>query len=1056
MLTSRGVSGLLKGYGSKLIKWNNGIYTALQLSNHFNYTSQKLTRFIHHRDYLKLAFEKKFIPKGMLKLSPVTIGSQDSNVLNIIREMDYNSGLKLMHFYLEWYPGAISVLRTRLFKLRNILQQRLPRFIMSSMWRRMLIQRYQMSSEIEFRQRKKSSRDFHFNRNFRFNFRIGESVFHSNQSIHISPSSDNYQERFVETIPSLDLSQRSRNSYSSSSDSSFTSCVSTLNQQHLSDDNDDDTSFHTCHSTLDNDSFAGSEGFSDQNVTSQQVKESGYKPEKYFPINLSEDNINQNLQDVCALGRSFVPTNPNINWSQMEEGFNKWALSLRRSAYFEEKGYTSKELNEKEEALNRLEKALVKSKFKPPDSFFNPSLEAFINKVHEDIFNPQNHRKVYHNLPPDQREAIRLFKQDPEHIIGQQDKGGKFTYNRRETYKSNIEATIGNVDKFTTLDEDPTDEYKQRIENWVQRYLGLGDLTQKLADALVPDQAAPGAIYGLDKTHKTPPTIRTITSGCGTVIEKLSAFVALNLQPMAENLPHVIRDSNQFLKALEIIKSKGPLSEGCFLVTIDVVDMFASLNSSDGLKITKSFLNKRKLKVPSTNCILEALRICLESNCSQFGDIFVKQHKGAATGPRYVCDYADLAMSSFDKLIFEYNPSLLVSYSRYRDDCFLIWEGNEESLETFLSFLNSVKPEIKFTMKFSNSQIEYLDILVYIKDGILETTVYSKPTDDHVYLHPRSNHPRHQIRAIPRGQAIRLKRIISNENDLFKAFSDYKQHFIDRGYDESLVKESFDSVFNLDRLALLENVGQNKELGTAGRVYPLVIEHNPRLPSINNIIKSNLNILHSDQTLKNLFPKESLFWAAKRGKNLKEILSPSRFKIEIPNSQQVGCFSNNCGKNCNLCSFLVTTNFIQSFVTKETFPIKDFVHCESKNVIYCINDIYCNLQNVGSTVDMKTRFRNYKSHIKAGKTNCNLYRHWNCDRINHPSTHPVPPNQSSYDRLLRRELQIIILETVNISPSASKEEILRKLEMREGFWQIRLRSEVPYGLNVKDDFRLSF
>ena len=129
-------------------------------------------------------------------------------------------------------------------------------------------------------------------------------------------------------------------------------------------------------------------------------------------------------------------------------------------------------------------------------------------------------------------------------------------------------------------------------------------------------------------------------------------------------------------------------------MTIDVVDMFASLNSSDGLKITKSFLNKRKLKVPSTNCILEALRICLESNCSQFGDIFVKQHKGAATGPRYVCDYADLAMSSFDKLIFEYNPSLLVSYSRYRDDCFLIWEGNEESLETFLSFLNSVSQKL--------------------------------------------------------------------------------------------------------------------------------------------------------------------------------------------------------------------------------------------------------------------------------------------------------------------------------------------------------------------------
>ena len=93
-------------------------------------------------------------------------------------------------------------------------------------------------------------------------------------------------------------------------------------------------------------------------------------------------------------------------------------------------------------------------------------------------------------------------------------------------------------------------------------------------------------------------------------------------------------------------------------------------------------------------------------------------------------------------------------------------------------------------MKCSSSQIEYLDVLVYVKDGLLNTTVYSKPTDDHVYLHPSSNHPRHQIRAIPRGQAIRLKRIISDEGELRKAFAEYTQHFLDRGYDEKLIKTS--------------------------------------------------------------------------------------------------------------------------------------------------------------------------------------------------------------------------------------------------------------------------
>ena len=109
---------------------------------------------------------------------------------------------------------------------------------------------------------------------------------------------------------------------------------------------------------------------------------------------------------------------------------------------------------------------------------------------------------------------------------------------------------------------------------------------------------------------------------------------------------------------------------------------------------------------------------------------------------------------------------------------------------------------------------------------------------------------------------------------------------------------------------------------------------------------------------------------------------------------------------------------------------------------------------MGSTFDIKKRFRNYKSHIKSGSNSCNLYKHWNCGEVGHPSTHPVPDDHREYDRLLRQELQVVILEEVrSISPSDSPDEASRKLEMREGVWQVRLRTEVPFGLNTKGEFR---
>jgi hypothetical protein len=54
--------------------------------------------------------------------------------------------------------------------------------------------------------------------------------------------------------------------------------------------------------------------------------------------------------------------------------------------------------------------------------------------------------------------------------------------------------------------------------------------------------------------------------------------------------------------------------------------------------------------------------------------------------------------------------------------------------------------------------------------GIMSTDIYNKPTDTHQYLSPQSCHPQHCTNSIPYSQALRIKRICSNEqttkNDL--------------------------------------------------------------------------------------------------------------------------------------------------------------------------------------------------------------------------------------------------------------------------------------------------
>ena len=55
----------------------------------------------------------------------------------------------------------------------------------------------------------------------------------------------------------------------------------------------------------------------------------------------------------------------------------------------------------------------------------------------------------------------------------------------------------------------------------------------------------------------------------------------------------------------------------------------------------------------------------------------------------------------------------------------MIWTGSKQELLDFMSDLNMKNSPIKFELKYSQTKIEFLDVLVY-KDhnNMLQTTVY--------------------------------------------------------------------------------------------------------------------------------------------------------------------------------------------------------------------------------------------------------------------------------------------------------------------------------------------
>ena len=93
-------------------------------------------------------------------------------------------------------------------------------------------------------------------------------------------------------------------------------------------------------------------------------------------------------------------------------------------------------------------------------------------------------------------------------------------------------------------------------------------------------------MYGLVKTHKVDNPVRVITSGCNTVVEKLSILVQKSLYPLADGLNSKIKDTNNMLEIIDNI-NKSMLSKNCVLVSFDMMNMFPNIDNKSVLLSVK-------------------------------------------------------------------------------------------------------------------------------------------------------------------------------------------------------------------------------------------------------------------------------------------------------------------------------------------------------------------------------------------------------------------------------------------------------------------------------------
>lgn len=632
------------------------------------------------------------------------------------------------------------------------------------------------------------------------------------------------------------------------------------------------------------------------------------------------------------------------------------------------------------------------------------------------------------NLSKDEIKALNELETRDDIVITKADKGGAVVIMDVDSYIKEAQRQLENEESYNKLPNDPTKVHAEQINKTIERFKNEGLITEKVAKGLHCHEPKTPKFSLLPKIHKESIPGRPVIDSVNCHSTQISKYVDYHLQPEVVKLKSYTKDSTDTINKLSKIQDQ--VSENDILVSMDVRSLYTNIPNGEGIQAVRDALNASATRLP-TRIITTFLLLILTLNNFIFNGINYIQRMGCAMGTKCAPSYANLFMGKFEDLYIY--PRLLNKsriYLRYIDDLFFIWTGTEQELKTFFQQINKVHRTIKFDYEFSKKEINFLDLTIY-KDnkGKLATKVYTKPTDRQSYLYRTSAHPEHLKKSIPYGQALRLRRICTEESEFDKACNQLSNKLKNRGYKEEEINTQINKAKLQDRNTLLKY----KEKSPMNRI-PCVVTYNRRLPNIKDAIHKHWDLLKLNEKLEPAF-QEKPFMAFKRSKNLRDLIGQKTIvngrlqRRKNVRDQKGWCSPCNSHGNNLCCRHVRNTNQFVSNITRETYKIHHRVNCRSKFVIYLMECIKCKIQYIGkSEPTMNIRINKHRDDVTREDA-IQVCQHF---------------NQTSHN--FEDHARFTIIETLK---DQNKDLVTKRrtLEDREDFWIKKLKTLTPNGFN---------
>ena len=747
--------------------------------------------------------------------------------------------------------------------------------------------------------------------------------------------------------------------------------------------------------------------------------------------NISTISLTSTEKSLLEKGLNFCPTTPKFNKVKLLDDIYWFCRKIRLSEYFWNENTEQTQDKTKDFYLQQERSDIsnnFSNKFYQPPIDHNEILNHYLTSVKSAITDLCKKPFTYiPNISNEESNALKNLQSRDDIIIHSADKGGKIVVMNKADYIKECEAQLNNEQFYKPIEKDILDEKSNLIINQVSYLQDQKFLTEKEYKFLTKHFNNPRLpiFYGLPKIHKvfnSFPPLRPIISNYNSISTNLSIYVDSFLKFQAQQCNSYIRDTSDFLQKLSNVKG---IHNNSILVTMDVSSLYTNIDHNEGADACFQKLETRTNKHIPSIVIKRLILSILESNVFQFGLKFLIQIMGTAMGTPMACNYANIFMDNFEtKLLNDYfkkSGKRPLIWFRFIDDIFFIWNDDQQSLNDFLNFcqnysdLKKMKSKIKFEVCQSIERVNFLDVTVSIKEGTLATTVFSKPTDAHIYLNATSCHPEHMIKNIPKSQFLRLRKLCSDTTDYLSKSNKYIQFFVSRGYDYSYLKSLSKDMLSLSQKELLTRQPTKKHSDSKSI---LVTTWHPALKSLKSILDRSYTIIENDSYLRKIFPQKPII-AYRKMKSIKNYI----VRTDINKKETSTALPTLPCNKCKICKIINTDQHIKNEYNGTSFKITSGGNCRTKNIIYVARCKIHKLLYVGHTgEELRERF--------------NKHRY---DAHKRPENNELATHIYDHKHDFEKDIDVTILKTDIFDK--------RERELLEDFYICLLGTKSPTGLN---------